>query len=315
MTIRVACVCVALVVLLLVPAVGQEAAAPTPPATGQPDAAEATRKVAEGEVDPVEFLRQMGAKEEDILGLQLMAQVTGADMGELMLLMMLADQGKKGGQGDKGDDMMGMLLFMKALGGGGGKQPTALLYRDKLLVIEDGTVYRIDPDRLEVDGSVKYRANKGAGGLAALLPLIMQAKQGKAQVTSCQGNVKQLCMAAHKHAGDAGQMLPTEQWQDQLDPYLKNRAIYACPDTPGNVIGYAINEALIGARIADVKRPSETVLFFESDQAQELPFGGPDAVTGPPRHDGHVVVGFVDGHVQRVSPEELRALLARNPFQ
>ena len=94
MTIRVACVCVALVVLLLFPVMGQETAMPAAPATGAPDAAEAVRKVAEGEVDPIDFLRQMGAKEEDILRLQFMAQVTGADMGELMLLMMLAKQGE-----------------------------------------------------------------------------------------------------------------------------------------------------------------------------------------------------------------------------
>ncbi|MGD8239006.1 MAG: hypothetical protein PVH68_10670, partial [Armatimonadota bacterium] len=202
---------------------------------------------------------------------------------------------------------------MKALGGGA-RQPTALIHGDRLLVIEDGTVYRIDPEKLEVEGSVHYRPKKGAGGLAALLPLIMNAK-AKAQVTSCQGNVKQLCMVAHKYANDAGQMLPTEQWQDQLHPYLKNRAIYACPDAPGEAVSYAINEAVIGARMADVKRPSETVLFFESDQAQELPFGGPDAVTGAPRHGGRVVVGFVDGHVKQVLPEQLRALLARDPFQ
>lgn len=312
MTIRVACVCVALVALLLVPALGQEGATPAPPATGGPDA-ETLRKMAEGEVDPVELMRQMGAKEEDILGLQLMSQVMGADMGQMMLLMMLADQGKKEDQGKKDDDIMGMMLFSKLLGAGA-KQPTALLHGDKLLVIEDGTVYRIDMEKMEVDGSVNYRANKGAGGLAALLPLIMQA-QGKAQGTGCLSNMRQLCMSAQLYAGDNGDMLPTEQWPDQLAAYVKNRAIYTCPGAPGKAVAYAINEALIGARTGDVKRPSETVLFFESDQAQELPFGGPDAVTGPPRHEGRVAVGFVDGHAKFVSPEELRELLARDPFQ
>ncbi len=313
MTIRVACVCVALVALLLVPVLGQEGATPAPPATGEPDA-ETLRKMAEGEVDPVEFMRQMGAKEEDILGLQLMSQVMGADMGQMMLLMMLADQGKKEDQGKKDDDIMGMMLFMKVLGAGATKQPIALLEGRTLIVIEDGVVYNIDTERMRIEGTVAYRPKKGAADLTALLPLIMQA-QGKAQGTGCLSNMRQLCMSAQLYAGDNGDMLPTEQWPDQLAAYVKNRAIYTCPGAPGKAVAYAINEALIGARMADVKRPSETVLFFESDQAQELPFGGPDAVTGPPRHEGRVVVGFVDGHAKFVSPEELRELLARDPFQ
>jgi|GEM_PF-2334168 len=312
MTIRVACVCVALVALLLVPALGQEGATPAPPATGEPDA-ETLRKMAEGEVDPVEFMRQMGAKEEDILGLQLMSQVMGADMGQMMLLMMLADQGKKEDPGKKDDDIMGMMLFMKALGAGATKQPIALLEGRTLIVIEDGVVYNIDTDTMRIEGTVAYRPKKGAADLTALMPLITHAR-GRAQGAACMSNMRQLCMAAQMHADERG-LLPTEQWPDQLAAYVKNRAIYTCPGAPERPMGYAINEVLIGALLPEIKRPAQTVLFYESDPGHDLPFGGPDSVIAKPRHEGKVVVGFVDGHARLMSPDELRELLARDPFQ
>jgi len=314
----ISCIGIALIVLLILPAVGQTVVAPPPP--HPPLAAEALKAVdpmqqlAEGEVDPVALMRQMGAKEEDILGIQLMSQVMGADMGQVMLLMMLADQGKKNDPGKKDDDIMGLMFLMKAMGGGA-KQPTALLQGDKLLVIEDGMVYKIDTDAMKVEGSVGYRkAKEGAGGLAALLPLIMGA-QGKAQATQCLNNMKQLCLAAQMHVQETGGALPTEQWQDQLANYVNDRALYVCPHAPQQGVAYVINEALLGALMQDIKRPAQTVLFFESDIAAEWPFGGVAAVSGQPRHDGRVVVGFADGHVQQVSPAELRQLLGQDPFK
>jgi len=298
----------ALVAFLIVPALGQKAETPAPGPRPEPGAKQLMLQAKKGAVDPVELMRQMGADEDDILRLQLMSQVMGADMGQMMLLMMLADKG------GIDDDFIGMMLFMKALTGAS-KQPIALLDGNTLLVIEDGTVYRINTATLKVEGSVGYRQNKtGAGGLGALMPLITHAR-GKAQSAKCLSNMKQLCMSAHMYAGDNGDMLPTEQWQDQLAPYVKNRAIYRCPAAPGKQIGYVINEAVIGAALQDIKRPGQTVLFFESDPAHDLPFGGLDAVIAEPRHEGRIVVGFVDGHAQLMTPEELQQLLAQDTFQ
>jgi prepilin-type processing-associated H-X9-DG protein len=298
---------IALVALLVVPAVGMEALQLPPPATAEPAADDTARPMTGEEIDPIELMRQMGADDDAIMFVQLMSQAMGADVGQMMLLMMLAD---KGGMDD---DLMGMMLFSKMLGGGATKQPIALLQGPALLVIEDGVVYKIDTDTMRIEGKVAYRQKKGAADLTALMPFITHA-HGKAQATACLSNMKQLCLATHMYAQEAG-LLPTEQWTDQLAAYTGNRALYACPGMPERPVGYAINEAVIGALMPEIRRPAQTVLFYESDPGHDLPFGGPDAVIRQPRHDGKVTVGFVDGHARLISPDELRQLLAQDPFQ
>jgi prepilin-type processing-associated H-X9-DG protein len=308
MTSKASCISIVLVLLLVVPALGQAPATEVPPpAPAKPAPAAPAPQAAAGETDVAELMRQMGADDEAIMFVQLMSQVMGEDLGQMMLLMMLAGEGKMN------DDFIGMMLFMKALQGGA-KQPIALLDGNALLVIEDGTVYRINGQTLKLEGSVAYRAKKGADILPALMPLIGTARN-KALATQSMSNMKQLCMAAQMYAAEAGGMLPTDQWPDQLGAYIKNRALYRAPGVPGKEVGYAINEAVIGAVMADIKRPAQTVLFFESDPAHELPFGGADAIIRQPQHGGQIVVGFVDGHARLVTPEELRQLLAQDPFR
>lgn len=66
----------------------------------------------------------------------------------------------------------------------------------------------------------------------------------------------------------------------------------------GRDLALALNPALVGVRIASVRRPAQTVMLFEG-------------ASGKPRfrHDGKAVVGFVDGHAARVTPEEARKLV------
>ena len=99
-----------------------------------------------------------------------------------------------------------------------------------------------------------------------------------------------------------------------MDPYIKNRAIYACPGAPELEIGVALNEALAGARLGDLPKPAETVLFFSSDNGIDIPFGGPDSVA-PGRFAGRVTVGFADGHTQMMRPDEVKRQLEKNPFE
>lgn len=270
-----------------------------PPAAPQMDA----------EMDPVAMMRQMGMGEEQIMMLQLLAQAAGMDLGQAMMLFMLADQGKIN------DDIVGMLLFSKAFSGGGGKQPAALLAGDALLVVEDGTVYKIDIGKMEVTGSVSYRPPAQKTGLPGeLMPMMMGARE-KAQLAACTSNMKQVCLAALMYSQDHQNTLPTENWVEGLYPYCKNRAIYVCPGQPDKKVAYALNEAIAGAAMAEVKDPSQVVLFFEADLPEDVPFGSADAVLGQPAHGGRIVVGFLDGHVQAMDPGEVVKLLERDPFE
>ncbi|MBM3471894.1 MAG: hypothetical protein FJX75_01310 [Armatimonadetes bacterium] len=284
-----------LVMCLIRPALAQEA----PPAKAAPE-----------QLDPAELMRQMGADEEDIMKFQLMSQLLGEDASPLLLLMMMQGDG-----GNMDGDFLGMMLMMKALSGGGKTAPAVAAIGTRLFIIEDGTVYILDTTTLKLETSVQYRPSKKVAGLPAdLLPMFQQAKD-KALASSCLSNMKQLVLGALMYAQDWDQMLPGEQWPEQLQPYLKNLQIYQCPGAPDKERAYALNEALAGAKMGDIKRPAEIALFFESDLPDDVPFGGPDGVLMEPRHGGMLTVGFVDGHAKLMKPEDAKKLLAEDPFQ
>lgn len=294
------CLWVGLALVVLVPAAAQQPPKAAPAAPGEPAMVE--------EMDPVAMMRQMGADEGDIVILQLLSQAAGIDPGQAMMLFMLADQGKIN------DDILGMLLFSKALAGGGGKQATALMAGEALLVVEDGTVHKIDIGKMEVTGSVTYRPSAAKAGLPGQIMPMLQGARDKAQLVACTSNVRQLCTAALMYSRDWDGILPTEDWPKDLEPYVQNQTIYRCPTAPER-IGFALNAALAAANAKDVKRPAETVLFFEADVPDDVAFGGPEVVLQEPRHAGKIVVGFVDGHAKAMDPGEVVELLERDPFE
>jgi prepilin-type processing-associated H-X9-DG protein len=292
--------CLSLALAVLAPAAVPQPAAIAPAAPAEPGMVE--------EMDPMAMMRQMGAGDEEIMMLQLLSQAAGMDLGQAMMLFMLADQG------NIDDDVVGMLLLSKAFAGGGAKQPTALLAGDSLLVVEDGVVYRIDIAKMEVTGSVTYRASAQKAGVPGeLMPVLKQARE-KAQLASCTSNMKQLCLAALMYAQDWDETLPNENWPKDLEPYIGNTTLFRCPAAPER-IGYALNAALAAGKMGDVKNPAETVFFFEADVPDDVAFGGPEAVLQEPRHADRIVVGFVDGHARAMEPAEVVKLLARDPFQ
>jgi prepilin-type processing-associated H-X9-DG protein len=287
-----------LVALLVLVTLSASALAQGPPAADAPAAP----------LDPVELMRQMGAEKEELLQFQLFSQVLGPEATPLLLLMLM-----DGGGMD--DGMLPFMLMMKAAGGKGAGAPAVAMHGERLYIVEDGTVYIINTTTAQVEGSIAYRPAAQAGGLPQdLLPMLQQARE-KAVGQSCLSNMKQLCLAAMMYTQDWDETLPGETWVEQVEPYHKNAAILACPGVPDRAHGYALNEALAGARMADIKRPAETVLFFETDLPDDLPFGGPDGLPQEPRHGGRVVLGFVDGHAQMCSLEEARKLLEQDPFE
>lgn len=71
---------------------------------------------------------------------------------------------------------------------------------------------------------------------AILFPVFAQAK-GAAKTTACLSNGRQIGLAFLMYAGDNDDRLPfgsfpvrTLTWTEQLQPYIKNRAIFRCPE-------------------------------------------------------------------------------------
>jgi prepilin-type processing-associated H-X9-DG protein len=142
--------------------------------------------------------------------------------------------------------------------------------------------------------------------VAILLPAVFGALD-TAKSAQSMNNVRQLCTAAHKYAASHRQQLPpADSWPQVLQEQMGFPA--AVMTDPGDDKGgraYAMNAALDGKGVAENGR---TVLFFECLPGAP-PAGGPELLPDKPRHAGRYVIGFLDGHVESVAPEEVRRLI------
>jgi len=147
---------------------------------------------------------------------------------------------------------------------------------------------------------------------AMFLPALSRAKQ-KAMSIKCVNNVKQLDLALIMYASENNQRLPSSnQWSDAILPFVQNRRdVFRCASGPANYRAhYAFNSRLSDVVAAEIKQPYRTVLVFEETDSDGWNLGGDNnlfPVKGP-HTGGAVVIGFVDGHVEIVRPQNLSKL-------
>ncbi len=119
----------------------------------------------------------------------------------------------------------------------------------------------------------------------------------------CMSNLKQLALAVLMWSQDHHNTLPpAANWAKELDPYLKNMKVFACPAAPDLQCGYAYNVAVAGKMTAEIARPSDTVLFYESTLGSLDAADKGESQPRPGRHEGGNHLAYVDGHVQRQPP-------------
>ncbi|MGB2997343.1 MAG: hypothetical protein WBC59_01750, partial [Phycisphaerae bacterium] len=122
--------------------------------------------------------------------------------------------------------------------------------------------------------------------------------------------MRQLCMAANLYAMDHDDTLPpADSWQEEVLPYAgDNEDLLADPSEPDAGRAYAMNARLSDFPLSTVRNADRTVLFFEC-RFGAPPGGGPELLPDQPRHPGGYVIGFVDGHVEGVAPQETDDLI------
>ena len=69
-----------------------------------------------------------------------------------------------------------------------------------------------------------------------------------------------------------------------------------------------MNENLDGRRLPDIKISARTVLIFEAGSGGP-PAGGSELLPQKPRGRGGYIIGFLDSHVECVTPERLDELI------
>jgi len=143
---------------------------------------------------------------------------------------------------------------------------------------------------------------------AILMPAFFGARE-MAYSASSANNVKQLCMTAQQYALSNRQKLPpADTWPEvfQQQVGLSPQVMTDPADEKGSR-SYAMNAALAGGTLA-VPDPARTVLFFECRPGAP-PSGGPELLPEEPRHARRYVIGFLDGHVESVPPENISGLI------
>jgi len=139
---------------------------------------------------------------------------------------------------------------------------------------------------------------------AAPMMALVGAAPGEVQAgdpkTVCLSNIKNLAMAAQMFAVDNADRFPAaDKWVDQLEPYVRNEAIFKCPEDRSEArSSYGMNWALSRKQASKIKNLSDVVLFYETAHPGDTPRSGASDVVSPPRHQGGNNYGFADGHAR-----------------
>jgi prepilin-type processing-associated H-X9-DG protein len=134
---------------------------------------------------------------------------------------------------------------------------------------------------------------------AILFPVFAQAREA-ARSASCQSNLKQISTAILMYAQDYDEVLPPKSnWQDGVDPYVRNPAVYTCPSAPGLPNAYAYNSRLDRRSMDDIPFPAAQPMVFESHLGARN--GSDELGSFALRHFGEQSgnVAYADGHVRR----------------
>lgn len=122
-----------------------------------------------------------------------------------------------------------------------------------------------------------------------------------AKNVTCPDHLKKLYDAAMLYSDSYdGALPPASSWMTAIQDRVSDDAWLHCPDISGAngpKYGYAMNSALGGKKIGDVKDKAVVPLFYDSTSMGR---DASDAVTSlpkPGRHTGKNNIVFLDGHV------------------
>jgi prepilin-type processing-associated H-X9-DG protein len=121
----------------------------------------------------------------------------------------------------------------------------------------------------------------------------------------CLANVKNIALAVQMYLTDYNDVFPPAgTWCDTMEPYVRNPAVYVCPEMRGLPCGYGFNAGLDSLPIRRLVDPEYTIVIFETDVGWNAT-GQLERLRDPPRHLGGDNFAFADGHGQRVGRRQL----------
>jgi len=154
--------------------------------------------------------------------------------------------------------------------------------------------------------AIAVAAAAGVLGLILLLfsSLLVHGMAG-ARKAMCLANVKNVALAVQMYLSDYDDVFPpAETWCDATAPYIRNRAVYLCPEMRDVPCGYGFNTGLDSLPLRRLVNPEYTIVIFETDVGWNAT-GQLERLRDPPRHRGGDSFGFADGRGQWVGRREL----------
>ena len=159
------------------------------------------------------------------------------------------------------------------------------------------------------------------GVAAAVLFPVLARNPPDGQRSTCQLNLKQISLGLKQYVQDYDEKFPittTEQgWFGALQPYLKNEAIFRCPQEElrgkDNLTDYWFNRRLAGVEAKDVAASTSSLAFGDGEPSDDpnisLQLMPPLWITkqnSPARrHLEGAEYAYVDGHVKWLKPEQV----------
>ncbi len=110
-----------------------------------------------------------------------------------------------------------------------------------------------------------------------------------------------LCAAAFAQDYDDAYVFGAPYYREALAPYMRNSTVFVAPElflVPNTNEIYSFNGNLSGLKTDEIKKPAQTILFYEGQN--ETPVF---------RYDGKAAIGFADGHVALITPDEAKSLV------
>ena len=170
---------------------------------------------------------------------------------------------------------------------------------------KEGDMWRIVPNSDMLLSAAPAGTTARAYGLRPLSQLVafaanpamlVSVRAQAAQVT-CISNQKQIALGILMYVQDYDEMYPPKKavYEKVTSPYIKNMDVFRCPLDVQGTISYTFNANMQGVSLAALVSPAKTVMTYEGKN-QHLEF----------RHSGKTVVGFADGHVKLISPDEAK---------
>ena len=146
---------------------------------------------------------------------------------------------------------------------------------------------------------------------AILLPVISKARE-RARMTTCANNQHQIAQAIMIYTQENGGAFPfSDSWDIELGQSLDQK-LFQCPNNESNKKSYGISSHLFQANgqgifIVQVTDPSNVGLLIDitaeiDTPSEELLF--PTMIEPDLRHDGGVVISFLDGHTEIMTENE-----------